>query len=86
MHSHQLHQSGSAPACVHRDSAMLIDNIFINIPDEILISGNIVSDISDHLSQFCIIDSISAKNNIKNLKFETTLIIWRLYSFKICHK
>ena len=56
------------PTRVHRDSATLIDNLFVNIPDEILISGNIVSDVSDHFSQLCIIDSISAKNNITKFK------------------
>jgi hypothetical protein len=56
------------PTRVHRDSATLFDNIFINIPDKILTSGNVVSDVSDHFSQLCIIDSISAKNNITKFK------------------
>jgi hypothetical protein len=47
-----------------------IDNIFINIPDKILISGNVVSDVSDNFLQFCIIDSISAKNNITEFKIQ----------------
>ena len=38
---------------------MLTDNIFINNPDNILISGNIISDVSDHFSQFCTFDSIA---------------------------
>jgi hypothetical protein len=42
------------PTRVHRTSATLIDNIFINNPEKLLISGNIVSDISDHFSQVCI--------------------------------
>ena len=48
------------PMRVHRTSATLIDNIFVNNPDNLLASGNI-SDISDHFSQFCI--TTSAKDN-----------------------
>ena len=33
------------PTRVYRNSATLIDNIFVNNPDEILLSGNIISDI-----------------------------------------
>ena len=40
---------------VRSSSATLIDNIFIKNPDQILTLGNIVSDISDHFSQFCIL-------------------------------
>ena len=35
------------PTHVYRASATLIDNIFVNNPDNLLISGNIISDISD---------------------------------------
>ena len=42
------------PTRVHRNSATLIDNIFVNNPDQIIAGGNIISDISDHFSQFCI--------------------------------
>ena len=45
------------PTRVYRTSATLIDNIFINNPDKLLASGNIISDISDHFSQFCITTS-----------------------------
>ena len=40
------------PTRVHRVSASFIDNIFVNNPDQVLISGNIVTDVSDHFSQF----------------------------------
>ena len=49
------------PTRVYRNSATLIDNIFVNNPDEILLSGNIISDISDHFSQFCIIKAARDK-------------------------
>lgn len=45
------------PTRVHRNSATLIDNIFSNNPRLGTLSGNIVSDISDHFTQFCITPS-----------------------------
>ena len=38
-------------------SVSLIDNIFVNNPNQVLISGNIITDVSDHFSQFCIMTS-----------------------------
>ena len=49
------------PTRVHRNSATLIDNIFLNNPDQILLSGNIISGISDHFAQFCIIKAARDK-------------------------
>ena len=45
------------PTRVYNNSASLIDNIFVNNPDQVLISGNIITDVSDHFSQFCILKS-----------------------------
>ena len=42
------------PTRVYGNSATLIDNIFSNDLDNFLISGNIVTDVSDHFVQFCI--------------------------------
>ena len=57
------------PTRVHRTSATLIDNIFVNNPDKLLASGNIISDISDHFSQFCITTSAKDKfRQVKNVK------------------
>ena len=39
------------------NSATLIDNIFINNPENNIVSGNIVSDTTDHFSQMCILTS-----------------------------
>ena len=47
------------PTRVHRSSATLI----VNNPDQLLASGNIISDISDHFSQFCI--TTSAKDKLQ---------------------
>ena len=54
------------PTRVHRTSATLIDNIFVNNPDKLIASGNIISDISDHFSQFCI--TKSAKDKLQQVK------------------
>ena len=47
------------PTRVHRFSATLI----VNNPEQLLASGNIISDISDHFSQFCI--TTSAKDKLQ---------------------
>ena len=47
------------PTRVQRSSATLI----VNNPDQLLASGNIISDISDHFSQFCI--TTSAKDKLQ---------------------
>lgn len=49
------------PTRVHGNSATLIDNIFVNNIKGTVSSGNIVSDISDHFSQFCIFHSFGGK-------------------------
>ena len=41
-------------------TATLIDNIFINNPEQVLLSGNIITDVSDHFSQFCILSSVKS--------------------------
>ena len=46
------------PARARSSSATLIVDIFINNPDQVVTCGNIVSDISDHFSQFCILKSV----------------------------
>ena len=52
---------------VHRRSATLIDNIFVSNPDQVEYSGNIITDITDHFSQFCIIKSAKSKH-VKRIK------------------
>ena len=49
-------------------SASPIDDIFVNNPDQVLISGNIITDVSDHFSQFCIL--ISGRKKVANKKTE----------------
>ena len=56
------------PTRIYNNSATLIDNILVNRIDLKLSSGNIVSDISDHYSQFCIIHSPSLKSRYHRTK------------------
>ena len=56
------------PTHVRSSSATLIDNIFVNTPDNIAVCGNIISDISDHFSQFCILKCTRDKTKTKNFK------------------
>ena len=52
---------------LHRTSATLIDNIFVNNADQLLASGNIISNVSDHFLQFCITTSVKGKlQQVKN--------------------
>ena len=46
------------PTRAHNASATHTDNIFVNKSDAHILSGNIVSDISDHFSQFCACSSL----------------------------
>ena len=57
------------PTGVHRTSATLIDDTFVNNHDQLLASGDIISDISDHFSQFCMTTSAKDKlQRVKNMK------------------
>ena len=56
------------PTRIHKNSASLIENIFINNPDQVLNSGNLVTDVSDHFSQICILSS--SKDKIQNHKIK----------------
>ena len=56
------------PTRVRSTSATLIDNIFINNPDKVMACGNLISDLSDHFSQFCILKSMKVKTRVKKSK------------------
>ena len=57
-------------------SASLIDNISFNNHNQILISGNIITDVCDQFSQFCILtsgrDKITKKETKQNKINKTT--------------
>ena len=58
------------PTRVHRESATLIDNIFTNSLDNLVLSGNIITDlhVSDHFSQLCVMNSTMSTNRVYNFK------------------
>ena len=45
------------PTRVYNNSYSLIDNIFISNLEDYITSGNIISDLTDHFSQFCFLHS-----------------------------
>ena len=53
---------------VYNNSATLFDNIFVNRIDSKPSSGNIVSDMSDHYSQFALFYSPREKTHLKKRK------------------
>ena len=57
LQSYALTPTIDKPTRIHNNSATLIDNILVNDIENSILSGNITSDISDHFSQFCIIQS-----------------------------
>ena len=63
------------PTRIKDDSITLIDHIFVRLPhkrsDRKLLSGNLFSDITDHLANFVCIE-VSAKNNV-NKKAKTRI-------------
>ena len=56
------------PKRVRSSSATRIDNIFVNTPDNIAACANIISDIGDYFSQFCILKSTRNKTLTENFK------------------
>ena len=61
------------PTRIQGDSATIIDNIFTNICDSKIKSGNIITDFSDHYSQF-----VSVKR--EKLEFKKMTMYKRNYS------
>ena len=45
------------PTRSHGRSATLIDNIFLNNFDNLVLGGNVLSDVSDHFAQVCVLSS-----------------------------
>ena len=58
------------PTRVYNNSATLIDNIFVNRVEGKLSSGNIVSDISDHYSQFALFHSPREDSYLQKCKVQ----------------
>lgn len=60
------------PTRVHANSAILIDNIFVNNPEKVQISSNVITDVSDHFPQICIFTSARDKLKHKQIKNATS--------------
>ena len=93
LHSHMFLPAITRPTRFGTTSSTLIDNIFINKPHNLLVSGILITDISDHLQIFYISSELFHKNstkfltktirmksseNIANLKNELSEIDWTL--------
>ena len=59
------------PTRVHHNSYSLIDNIFASNLEDTITSGNIISDLTDHFCQFCILNS---SNNLFDLQSTKMLL------------
>ena len=49
------------PKTVHHNSYSLIDDIFASNQEDTITNGNIISDLTNHFSQFCILNSSKPK-------------------------
>ena len=74
MHENLLLPYITLPTRVTPRSQTLTDNIFSNIIAEDIISGNIMTTISDHYIQFVLFkNQIKSKTNIKRLILQETI-------------
>ena len=71
LHSFNLTPIIDKPTRVHHNSYSLIDNLFASNLEDIITSGNIISDLTDHFSQFCILNS---SNNLFDLQSKKMLL------------
>ena len=64
------------PSRITKDSATLIDNIFSNNIESNLLSGLLISDITDHLPGFCCSKKTTSNNKVENVRnvFERRLV------------
>ena len=69
------------PTHVRNNSATLIDNIFVNNPEQVQLSGNLITDLSDHFAQICIMKSVREKPT-KLKKHKVHDYSQRVYHFK----
>ena len=69
------------PTRVYNSSATLIDNILMNNPTKGVCSGNIITYISDHFSQFCI---VPAGKEIFKLNSKKIRHFSRCFEYQFC--
>ena len=64
------------PTRVHHNSYSLIDNISASNLEDTITSGNIISDLTDHFSWFCILNSLkSMSTTLYSEYFQKKMII-----------
>ena len=68
MYSHSFSPYITLSTRITPRSKTLIDNIFYNSFNETIISGNLITDISEHLAQFIITPKISHQESEKKKK------------------
>ena len=61
LQSFNLNPTIDKPTRVHNNSFSLIDNIFTNKLDDEIVIGDVISYITDHFTQFCIMRSLIVK-------------------------
>ena len=79
LHSFNLTPIIDKPTRVHHNSYSLIDNLFASNLEDTITSGNIISDLTDHFSQFCILNS---SNDLFDLQSKKNSTSWLLQLFK----
>ena len=57
MYTSSFHPTFNTPTCVSATSKTLINNIFYNCRIKDVISGNVTTSFSDHLTQFLIVSN-----------------------------
>ena len=78
--SFSFHPQILKPTRITHHSATLIDNIYFNSLEHQVISGNMLSDITDHLPIFLIINKLSASFNCSPMYKKNSLsLIKKLY-------
>ena len=72
LHSFNLTPIIDKPTRVHHNSYSLIDNLFASNLEDTITSGNIISDLTDHFSQFCILNS---SNDLFDLQSKKKILL-----------
>ena len=68
------------PTRVHHNSYSLVDNVFASNLADTITSGNIISDLNDHFSQFCILNSSNDLFDLQSKKMQMLLCDFSNYS------
>ena len=64
----------------------LIDNIFSNVTDRDIVSGNLTATVSDHLSQLSIVNSTKIYTDKINMLLDTYAPLKKINKYKLIFK